>query len=376
MTPDHDSEALTEVRELLAQAEELPHGAGKVAAMEAIVQRADAANDDWLAFAARRELLWPAYHGSRPDLVLVHYAWCLAYLDRHPEESPLEVLWQYRWVVDAMPSFAQVTRQQIDAAWTDMKTRYEIAGFSARPVWLNRRRICVKMGDADAAAAAHPLYKKSRRDAMSDLPGQDAAFAVDYSEFLRTDKTTVRLGRAILADPESDAQDILQSTDDCLMAFLRLGHFAEAQVQFERAVRLLSRHRQFLGGASHFLPYLVISGNLSRAAKFFDRNFPAAIAEPGEFGWLSAYKSGLFLARTLTDAGRNRLRLTVPNGFIPSIAGNRVSPQQLREYLEIALPELANRADTRNGNDYQTRRLADLNEYAELAKKFPQSETP
>ena len=373
MTPadDADPQALAEVRELLAAAEELPHGVGKVAGIEAAVARADAGRDEWLAFATRQELLWPAYHGSRPDLVLVHYAWCLAYLDRHPDESPFEVLWQYRWVVDAMPNFAQVSRPQIEAAWADMRDRYARGGYSPRPVWLNRRRICAKMGDAAGAAAAHAVYKKSPRDAMSDTESQDAAFAVDYADFLRADAATVRLAREILGDPESDAQDILQAADDCLLALVRLGHADEAAAAFDRAARRLARHRQFLGGSSHFLPYLVISGNLGRAAKFFDRNFPAAVAEPGEFGWLSAYKSGLFLARALTDAGRDRLALTVPAGFVPGVAGTRVSPRQLRDHLELATPELAARADARNGNDYQTRRLADLAEYAELAANFP-----
>ena len=368
MTDDADDPAAyAEVTAILARAEELPHGAGKVAAIEDAVARADIGSDEWLAYAVRQELLWPAYHGSRPDLVLVHFAWCLAYLDRHPEESPFQTLWQYRWVVDAMPNFAQVTRAQVELAWADMRERYARGGHSPRPVWLNRRRICAKMGDGAGAAAAHESYKKARRDAMSDSRDQDAAFAVDYAEFLRDDATTVRLARKLLADPASDAQDILQAADDSIMAFLRLGHVAEAEAHFERAVKRLARHRQFLGGSSHFLPYLVVRGDLGRAAKFSDRNFPAALAEPGEFGWYAYYQGVLFLTRALTDAGRDRLRLAVPARFVPGVEGGRVKPSQLREHLEAALPDLAARMDARNGNGYYTSHLADLTEYAELA---------
>ena len=367
---DFDPATSAEIRDRLARAEELPHGAGKVAAIESAVALADAGRDEWLAFATRQELLWPAYHGSRPDLVLVHYAWCLAYLDRNPDESPFEVLWQYRWVVDTMPNFAQVSRGQIESAWGDMKTRYERGGYSLRPVWLNRRRVSAKLGDAARAAEAHALYLAAKRDAMSDTRDQDAAFAVDYSDFRRDDKNTAKLARKILADPDSDAQDVLQAADDGLMALLRLRRYDEAGTHFERAARLLARNRQFLGGSSHFLPYLVIRNDLGRAAKFFDRNFPAAVAEPGEFGWIPFVLAGLFLAHALTDAGRNRLTLTVPEDFIPGVAGSRVTPTQLRDHLEVALPELAARADARNGNDYQTRHLADLDEYAELAATY------
>lgn len=254
-----------------------------------------------------------------------------------------------------------------------MHDRYKMGGWSLRPVWLNRRRVCAKMGDAAGAAAAHRRYVRTRRDVMSDSAGQDAAGAIDYADFRRDDKLTVGLAREQLADPGRNAKDVIHAVVDSVLAYARRGEWAEAAANVARAVRLLARNRQFFGSAHDLLAYLTVTGDLGAAARFFDKDFAPGVTEPGEFGWVGNYQAGLFLARRLTDAGRTRLSLKVPPGFVPSDPGERVGPKALREHLEAALPELCARADGRNGNTYYTDRLADLDEFAALAAEYARS---
>ncbi len=121
------------------------------------------------------------------------------------------------------------------------------------------------------------------------------------------------------------------------------------------------------------MAYLTVTGDLPAAVRLFDKDFPALAAEPGEFGRVSGYKAALYLTRRLTDAGRNRLALRVPRGFVPGEPGDRVTPGRLRDHLEVALPALCARADRRNGNTYYTDRLADLDEFAASAAEHARS---
>ncbi len=360
---DHETAART----LVDRADELPFGPGQVALYEEAVALADSHSDEELAFELRREMLWPAYHGNRPDLLLVHFAWCLAYLDRHPEAPPLDLLWQYRWVVDTMPAFAGVTRGHIDAAWADMRDRYQAGGWSLRPVWLLRRRILCDMGDLAGAADAHRRYVRCRADALSDDAGQDVAFAVDYQALLKRDKPTLRAAAPFLDGRITDPHLVIGFVDDALLALTRTGRAEEAHAWQKRAARLIAARPQFLGGSDNHLVFLTAVGDYAGAARFFDRNFTPALAEPGEFTQLTTYKAALFFARRLAAAGRTRVNLKVPENLIPGADGPRCRPGPLRDWLEAALPKVCRRADARNGNTYYTDGLADLAGYDRLA---------
>ena len=103
-----------QVYDLISKADELPEGPAKVAIFEEAVALADLHRDVALGYDARMEMLWPAYHASRQDLLLVHFAWCLAQLDADTDGDldEHEALWAYRWVLDTMPGF-QIGRAHV-----------------------------------------------------------------------------------------------------------------------------------------------------------------------------------------------------------------------------------------------------------------------
>ena len=363
------SDHAADVEALTAAAAGMPHGPGQVALWEQAIAVADAHQDDDLGFALRDEALWPMYHGNRADLLLVTYAWCLAYLDRTPAADPHMTLWKYRWVISALPDFAAVTRGQIDAAWHDMKARYAANGYSARPVWLNRRLHLCELGDAAGAADAHRRYARTRPGPLCDDAGQDASFAVTYHLFRNRDAAAVAAGAEFMNGRIDDSDNLPAILNELLLPLARLGRWADGRALLTRAARLSRSRPQDIGEADETLTFLTATGDLAAAARHFDRHFTAATDRPGEFGNLSTYKHALFFARRLA-ATRPRLTLKVPAGLVPESDSTRVKPGSLRDWLEVELPALCGRADARNGNSYYTDRLTDLDDWAALAKKY------
>ena len=362
---DYETEAL----ELARQANEMPHGAKQVALWEQAIALADDHRDGDLGLDLRSDALWPMYHGNRADLLLVHYAWCLAYLDRTPDQDPSLTLWSYRLVIDKMGYFPDITRAQVDAAWGDMKTRYEAAGFSARSVWQNRRVHLCLLGDLPGAAEAEREFRRSAHGPLSDGRNVDQSFAVAYLALLGRDEDAARAAEPFLDGTITDGVFVHAVTNRVVLSLARLGRVAEGREMVAKSARVTRANPQYLGKADEPLTFLALTGDLAAAVSHFDRHFAHAVAIPGEFTRLSLYKHALFFARELVAANR-ALQLKVPEGLIPGVAGNRATPGELRDWLEVELPALCRRADARNGTAYYTTRLADLDDYALLARKL------
>lgn len=348
---------------MLREAEVLPAGPGSVAAFEYAIAVADAHRDEALGFEARTAAFWPLYRARRADTLAVVYAWCLAYLDRHPSSDSRDTLWIYRIVVDLLPRFSAVPRGQLEATWQDMFDRYRAAGRSARSPWTQRRRLAHDLGDADLAAHAAAEYPRCGRDDLSDPTTTERVFDVQHAAFCRDDAATVALAERILGgasgDGYTDGYSLVHAAAAVLPALVRLGRAADGRRLLDRAARVVRRQPEFLSGADAHVVFLTVTGDPEAAVAHFNRNFTPAATRAGDVGELPWLRAALLLTRDLVRHGR-RFLLHVPAGFVPAAPGRRCSAGELRDWLEAELPRLSRLADARNGTSYQTDRLAEL----------------
>src|SRR5713226_3600697 len=128
---------LSEIDELIAQADRLPDGAAKVAVIERAVQLADLHNDVPAGFRVRVRLLGVALSGGLSDVLLVAFSWCQSQQERDPGQFPEnDILWQFRWVISELVEFSTVAKSQVEELFADMERRYRRAGSSMRPYFV------------------------------------------------------------------------------------------------------------------------------------------------------------------------------------------------------------------------------------------------
>src|SRR4051794_23677366 len=109
------SDAGARAEELYDKACGLPNSATKVALLEEAVQLADSISDVDMGFRMRDELMSAADFSGRPDIMLVHFAWCLAQYDRDPASFDLfGLLWKYKWVTECSVKFPQISRAKLE----------------------------------------------------------------------------------------------------------------------------------------------------------------------------------------------------------------------------------------------------------------------
>lgn len=368
MTDPNDprDEARAAAWEISGRAGEFPHGACQIALHEEAIALADRHRDEDLGYDMRQQALWPCYHGKRPDLLLVHFAWCVAYHDARPHEPASNLLWNYRWVIDSMPWFDGIPLDTIRRTWEDMRTRYERAGASLRPVWLLKRRIDGKLGDAAGVKDANRRYRKCRRDFFADSEDTEAAFDVFYHAWLRQDRATLEAARPFLDGTYPDPHFLIGVYDTILMPLARSGRAEEAQAYQKKATRFMASRPELLGTADDHIEFLAVTEDFAAGARVFDRHFTAALEHPGRLDSLKTLQASKLLTARLLKAGRTRLSLRVGEGILPGHAG-RVPIDVLDEWLARELPALATIADARNGNGYYTDKLNELDELNRLA---------
>jgi hypothetical protein len=133
MSADY-SDAGGRAKELISRAYYLPEGDERIMMLEEAVRQADTANDVKLQYDAREAFIEAAYFGGIPEKAMVAYAWCLAQYDRDPVRfREWNILWRYKWMVNVVCDFPQISKEQIYEMLDDMGTALSLRGGAFAP---------------------------------------------------------------------------------------------------------------------------------------------------------------------------------------------------------------------------------------------------
>lgn len=359
-----------EYRRLMAEAAALPSGAVKVELYLEAVSHADSHQRDDLAYSARRELLWATYDISRYELLLVHFAWCLTYIERRPDLQP-EILWTYRWVIDGMVGIPELSRAQIENAIDDMTRHYEAAGYSLRPVQVLRRRVYKGFGEREMAEKAHNAIETFPRDEMADSRTTETAFNVGYLTFANRHAEAVKLARPFYEGQIDDTHFNALVLSETLESLARIGRVEEGQRFQKRAYPYAAGNVRFVSWLADQMSFLCLAGDLPAAATLAEKHFNNALTHTSLTTRLYFFRSTRLLLTRLQQVGNGaRASLRVPTDFMVGGEPRLYELTDLAVQLDAKLADLATRFDARNGTRYYAERVAELDELNRLADKI------
>ncbi|WP_320068376.1 hypothetical protein [Micromonospora sp. RTGN7] len=340
----------------------MPYGAGRTAALEQLLRRADAGDDRRLAFAVRMEATGAYVSGGEPVKSFVTFSWCLAEFDRDPQPYHQgythELLWHFKYMVNAMLKFPELPLDRTYAVLDDMERRYYEAGHSLQAVYKHRYLVAGHVGDAEAAERWHREWQTAPRDELSDCAGCDPTTQVAYlAEVGRHDEAVV------LAEPVLDGrltcieqpQTILTAL---LVPYLRTGRRDEARNAHREAYRRLRGNLADLWDIADHVEFCTLTGNEARAVEIVERHLDWLDRAPTPAAAMHFAASAAAALRHAAGAGDVSLHRRA--------AGDRpageVSAAALAAELTATATGLAARFDTRNGTAHQSewivRRLA------------------
>ena len=362
-----------QVNELLARANALGHGETQLALTEEAVRLADRHGDIDAGFEARQDHIRSTMFSGHPDQMLVAFSWCLAQVDRNPDRFDLaRLLWQYKWVINALPEFPQIERSQIDAMFVDMERRYRAYGSTGQAIQNKRRGVAIKMGDANAARTAHDAMASLRRDSLSDCLACEMDEVVQYHGFLGDHDRAVASAAPILRGRYSCSEVPQVTYAKVLRPLLQLGRGGEAVPHHLQGYRLISRNpAEFICQTAEHIEFLTLTDNLARGLRLFEKHLILAI-ETCCPGWrFRVYAAAKLLLEQSLRSGRRMLKLRLPDAFPLKSGANEYDARQMHQWFSDQLLDLAQRFDARNGNDYHTRLANESEELLKLAVPIP-----
>ncbi|MBP1905977.1 hypothetical protein J2Z32_002625 [Paenibacillus turicensis] len=346
--------------ELMEEAYSLPDGKAKLDILEQAVRVADAAGDIEQGFEARSEIVeFGSFHGY-PMKALVAFSWQLGQYDKNPELfDEYSLLWSYKWVLDRITSFADISRTQIDNLLADMKTRYLASGYSDRSYHYYKAHTFTEFGELEAAQAEWDIVKSMERDDMSDCLACEQNRLVEFMSKLGDDEGTIAAAEPILHGGMSCGEVPHVTISKVLFPLLRLGRKEEADKLQRKGYKLIKGNRDFLYHQGEHVGYLTLTDPI-KGLEVFEEYITSSMdhENPLDVMIFNAHSANLF--SRLAEENIN-YQIKLPTGHPCEHLSSDV--QALSRYFKSLALATAEKLDHRNKNSYYVTLVEKLSTY-------------
>ncbi len=348
-----------EVAELCIAADGLEAGLAKIALLEQAVQHSDTLRNVPSSYRVREKLIDAAVFGGRPDVALVAFSWCMAQSDAAPDlYNYRNLLWKYKWIINALTELPQVRRSQIEDSLDDFEARVLQAGFSRYTIEMLRWKVAAKLEDFAAAEDARQRLGQFRRDGLSDCPACDQDWRASFSALMQDAVGAIRAAQPILDGRLRCSQVPHVTYAELLMPYFQLGQLEEAADCHRRGYRMISRNPTFVREWGDHLQFLALTANLTRATQLLASQLPAALVAVDQRGRFEFLRATDIVLRCLKNQDRTTVKLRLPP-TVPFVTPNGTySIAEILAWIHQAAADLAARFDERNGNSALSDKLA------------------
>jgi tetratricopeptide (TPR) repeat protein len=356
----NEDEIGASVRELIRNATQLGDGDEKIMTLEEAVRIADTGHDVQLQYRAREELIEAAFWGGETEKALVAYSWCLAQFDNHPERfSEWLLLWRYKWIVNVIVNFPQITKEQIYEMLDDMERRYLKAGYGLRVVYYYRYRIEKFFGNKDEALKHFRHAQELSRDELSDCAACEIDERVTFQAYCGNNELALSLAEPIFSGLHKCRSVPQRTLAGVLLPLVRLGRWAEARDYHTRGYSMISRDVVYLNYVSDHLLFLALYGDFEMAAHLIEWHFRWTIKSKSLYDKYTFYRAAWLLLELMTDAGSNTIKLRMPESFplYQYSQSHHYETSRLKEWFENLAREIGGKFDKRAGTDQFAREL-------------------
>ncbi|WP_433009742.1 tetratricopeptide repeat protein [Kribbella sp. CA-294648] len=357
-----------ELIERLRRAESTPYGKARSALLEDVVRRADAAEEQELAFYSRLSLVTAYVMGGEARKSLVPFARCVAEWDADPErysDHTHSFLWTFKYAPSTLSKFPEVPLAQTYGVLDEMERRWLAGGHSMHAVHQYRWVVADHVGDAEAAAEQYRLWSTAPRDSLSDCVGCDPTSKVRH--LIRTGRPSdaVALAVGVLDGTLTCAEQPQQMLTELLPAYVAEGMYSEAVDAHRRAYRALRDRPGELDAYADHVVFCARTGNETRAVELVERHLGELADPPSTLAEMNFAAAASLALRRISGEG---LMIRQPKG-------DDVPAGQLAEELAGRALELAARFDKRNGTKHQSELVQVVLDAEPWVDYLPLSET-
>ncbi|TMR06395.1 hypothetical protein ETD83_04645 [Actinomadura soli] len=345
-----------DVYALMARSQELPYGEARTVLIEDALRRAEAADDEVLAFHVRVRLTDAYRYGGEPVKAFATFSRSLADHDRDPGrfDETHGLLWQMKAIVSSLTLFPEIPLDRAYSVLDDMERRYKAGGHSLQAVYHYRNVVARHVGDG-SADEWYAKWRAAERDELSDCEGCDPTGMARHLVEAGRHEEAFEIAAPVL-DATLRCNEQPQSIQTAMLpVYLRTGRAEQAADAHRRAYRVHRTRLADLSDVAEHLEFCAITGNEARGLEIVQRHL----------GWLdrvpSAHAEMDFCAAAALVLGRVEAAghgdATVRRPAADGRPAADVPLSGLRTELVERATELAGRFDARNGTSHQGDRV-------------------
>ncbi len=360
-----------DVHELIHRCWNTPDGPARIVLAEQALAQAEALGDEDLLYSANCAAT-SAYHQSgEPMKAMMTFARCLSAYDADPgrrsEDDERLLLWQFKHVVSAMSRFPQLPLERTMAVLDDMQRRYQAGGHSLQAVYAYRHDVAAHVGDTVLADHWYRMWDAAPRDRHSDCAGCDPSSKAYHLAWRGRDEDAIAVAEPALSGRLTCSEQPHGILTALLLPYLRTGRLDEARDAHRRAYRALCDNKAELGRVARHVEFCGLTGNEPRGLELIERHLSWLDEAPTPKTEMEFAAAAALVLRRLAEAGRGELEVRR--------AGGAVTVAELGPVLRERAEAIARRFDARNGNTFQSERVAEVADAQPLTAYLPLSLT-
>lgn len=344
----------SQLDELIAAADKLPLGDAMIDLLQEAVRLADSYRDVAAGYRARLRLLESVRSSLRYDLFVTTFAWCLAIAEADPAGGLVELLMSYEEMLEKVPNFPHITRDQFEAMFAHLTQLCLTHGRSLRGAYQSRRAAATDFGDPVMAAEADREFRKHPRPERWEWTWEwELLRQVEYETFRADDEAAARLTLRYFARRDRDRE----WWDPCvagqgLLPLFRTGRVDEAAQLHRRSYRHFDAGRGYGWQWAKHLTYLTWVDRSDRGIRMFEAQLPVALAQPDPLSHFHCLFHAKVLFDRLVADGIQIVTMRAP-GSVPWGSGRgKYEVGTILRWIRETTSEIAAQFDRRNGNRY------------------------
>lgn len=358
---------LAAVQEAIWDNYDRPRGIAQATQAERILAGAEELGQPEALVKALLHLVSSYEYTAERGRILVPFARVLKIWDTSPEafdEADTWALhWYFKWASSGMLRTADVPLAAIEQWLEQMRTRYRIAGHSARPVWQAEHLIATHLGDAARAQAALERWWAADRDEMADCDACETADRGNWFASQGEDSAALEAWAPVLAGAETCAEEPHRVLAAALLPLVRQGRLEEASSAHLRGYALTRGSESLTAAIARHIEFCALTGNEARGLEILTER-SAGFADTDTEARMAFLAATALLLDRLVVLGRADLA-------VPGPAGDEWTAGTLAVHARVEALAIAARFDARNGADAVSRRVIARMDASPLVARLP-----
>lgn len=357
----------TNFQNLMQEVFNLPPGRERLVALEEVIRIADSEGQTEVAYEARSYLAELANAYGYPEKAIVAFSWCLTQFDKNPElDDPHSLIWQFKVILELIPIFSSVTRQQIESMQEDMARRLASVGETERTAHYYRSWNFMRMGDYDVAMKYQETYTRMSRSDSSDCLACERDRQVELLSRMQRDEEALKLAEPIIERRMSCGEVPEFTNAHIVRSYLRLGRIDDAVKTQKRGFQTVSSQNKYLGTIGDLMLPVIRIRDFDTGVRQLEKILPWCCDSAADELRMRFYSSCHLLMEALSASDNSARRFKIPKQLDCWNESETYTPSVLAKWFSGQTQTIVDRFNTRNGNqtysEYveESRRLCDL----------------